>query len=287
MDNYEHEIACPNNKGIRNYLWYDYFHDSTIDNLSFDCRKGLLTLQIVCHREIEFICNEHSDAHVDKPYAIDENTDNFTYILRFKGVKHFREERLVTNGDYINGRFKDTAILRKLSAVNKQPLFHFRIQIADGYMDIIFSNFIVIKKSGRAKCPAQNVDNQTNKPLTDADYKMALDGEDFNRFFAMQRLFKGNGFGLLEIARSNLRLDVMYETSCLYSAYLLGKFGDTSDTQNLFDLLLNIEEHIVTKSTCRSNVMLIGRNIMDAIELIHYRNTKNFCAQDVSLKIHV
>ena len=25
MDNYEHEIACPENKGIRNYLWYDHF----------------------------------------------------------------------------------------------------------------------------------------------------------------------------------------------------------------------------------------------------------------------
>ena len=26
MWNYEHEILCSDNKEIRNYLWYDYFH---------------------------------------------------------------------------------------------------------------------------------------------------------------------------------------------------------------------------------------------------------------------
>jgi hypothetical protein len=55
MNNYEHEIICPDNKGIRNYLWYDHFHDSKIDSIFFDHRKELVTLTFECCRDIEYI----------------------------------------------------------------------------------------------------------------------------------------------------------------------------------------------------------------------------------------
>ena len=271
MDNYEHEIACPDNKGIRNYLWYDYFHDSKIDNISFNHRKGLVTLTIECSREMEEIRNMlKGDYDVRRAY-IDENIDSFTYILAFKGTKYFHTERLIMVNDYINGRFKDTALLRKLIAENKKPYYHFRIQIADGYMDIIFSDFTIRKRAGRVKYPIKEISYQTCKSLTDDDKKAALDGDDFERFLVMQKLFKESDLSLPEIARKNLWFDDDGD-ACLYSAYLLGKFGDISDVSKLLELYLKIEEQLISKSICRCDAILPKRNIMDAIELIYQRN---------------
>jgi hypothetical protein len=81
MNNYKHEIACPDNKGIRNYLWCDYFHDSKIDNISFDHRKGLVTLPLECSREMEDVWNKLKGDHDTRRAYIDENIDSFTYIL--------------------------------------------------------------------------------------------------------------------------------------------------------------------------------------------------------------
>jgi len=273
MDNYEHEIACPDNKGVRNYLWYDHFHDSKIDNISFDHRKGLVTLTLECCRDIEDIWNKlKGDDNTRRAY-IAENIDSFTYILTFKGAKYFHSERIIMVNDYINGRFKETALLKKLATENKKPLYHFRIQIDDGYMDIIFSDFIIRKRVGRVKYPVDEITYQTCKSLTDDEKKAALEGDDFERFLVMQHLYKVNDPGLLEIARSNLLLDNEHEDTCLYSAYLLGKLGGASDVPKLLDLFLNVEDYLISKSVCRCSAILIKRNILDAIELIHHRTT--------------
>jgi len=272
MNNYEHEIACPNNKGIRNYLWYDHFHDSKIDYISFNHRKGLLTLTLECCRDIEDIWNKLKDDHDVRRAYIKENIDSFIYILTFKGIKYFHTERLIMVNDYINGRFKDTALLRKLIAEYKKPFYHFRIQIDDGYMDIIFSDFTIRKRAGRVKYPIEEIAFTTCKSLSDDDKKAALDGDDFERFLAMQKLFQESDPSLPEIARKNLWFDDDGD-ACLYSAYLLGRFGDMSDVSKLLELYLRIEEHLVSKSICRCGAVLPKRTIMDAIELIYQRNT--------------
>jgi len=272
MDNYDHEIACPDNRGILNYLWYDHFHDSKIDNISFDHRRGLVTLTLRCCRDIENKWNVLKGDHDARESYIDENIDSFTYILTFKGTRYFHSERIIENNDYINGRFKETAQLKKLAAKNKKALYHFRIQIDDGFTDIIFSDFFIRKKIGRVKYLVNEVICQPIKSLTDDSKKAALDGGDFEQFLAMQNLYKTNGAGLLEIARGNLLLDSEHEDSCLYSAYLLGKIGDNSDVPKLLDLFLNIENYLISKSLYRCNTKLIKQNIMDAIELIRYRN---------------
>jgi hypothetical protein len=140
-------------------------------------------------------------------------------------------------------------------------------------MDIIFSDFIIRKKAGRVKYPIEEISYQTCKSLTDDDKKTALEGDDFERFLAMKKLFQKNDPTLPEIARNNLRLDEEHEDACLYSAYLLGKFGDMSDVSKLLELYLRIEEHLVSKSICRCGAVLPKRTIMDAIELIYQRNT--------------
>jgi len=92
--------------------------------------------------------------------------------------------------------------------------------------------------------------------------------DDYERVLAMQKCFRENKQGLLEIARQHLRLADGNEDSCLYSAYLLGKLGDSSDIPKLFDLYLSVEKCLGAK-TC--SILLLKRNIMDSIEAIQYR----------------
>jgi len=267
MNNYEHEITCPDNKGIRNYLWYDHFHDSNIVDISFNHRKGLAVMALESCRDIDNMWDKlKGDFDVRRAY-IDENIDSFTYILTFKRAKYFHSERLVMGDDYINGRFKDTAMLKKLIAENKKQLYHFRIQTNDGFIDVIFSDFTIKKKAGRVKYPINEIIRQTNKRFTEDAIKTALNGDDFGRFLAMRELYQENDPMLLDIARKNLWFDDDGD-ACLYSAYLLGKLGDTNDIPNLLEIYLKIEERPVF----RYNAVQPKRIVLDAIELIHYRD---------------
>lgn len=42
MFGFYHEITCPDHRAIRNYLWFDHFHDSTVHHIAFNDKKGLL-----------------------------------------------------------------------------------------------------------------------------------------------------------------------------------------------------------------------------------------------------
>jgi hypothetical protein len=271
MDNFEHEITCPENKGIRNYLWYDYFHDSKIVNVFFDHKKGIVILTLQCCREIEEMWNRLTGSNEIRRTYIDENNDSFIYYLTFIGTKYYHCERLIMDNDYINGRFKDTALLRKLVAENVNQLYHFRIQVDHGYIDIIFSGFIIRKKVGRVKFPVKETNCRTCKRFGEEAIKVALDGDDFDRFLAMETLFHENDSALLEIARQNLWFDDD-GFACLYSTYILGKLGNADDIPKLLKLYLKIEQDPMFKLTCRCSAILPKRNILDAIELIYQRN---------------
>ena len=278
MSNYEHEIVCPDNDGIRNYLWYDYFHDSKISCVSFDHQKGLVALTLECSRDIADVWKKLKyDNDIFDAY-IHEKIDNFTYILTFKGTKYFHVERLIMVNDYINGRFKDTALLRTRTGESKKPLYHYRIQIDDGYMDIVFSDFFIRKKVGRVKYTIGKIQHQTYIPLTVYEKKAALDGDDFERFSTMQKLFRVNDPALLRIARENLWFDD-YGDACLYSAYLIGKLGDMNDVPKLLEIYSLIEEHLFSITACRCNAILPKRVILDSIELIYHRNA-SFVTKD-------
>jgi len=271
MDNYEHEIKCPEDNVIYKYLWFDYFHDSKINNISFNREKCEVMLTIECTRDINDMWNKINGTLDNKQKYIDEHMDTFIYNLSFRGAEYFHIERLIVMNDYLSGRFKDTALLRKLSGENKSPLYHYRIQIDDGYMEIIFSNFNLRKKTGRVKYSIDNTFHQTQESVTSTDIKEALNGDDSMRFKAMQKLYKANAHEISEIARKNINFED-YGDSCLYSAFLLGKFGNLSDIPSLMELYLNIEEYLTSKSVSRCSTILPKRNILDAIELIKFRN---------------
>lgn len=267
MDNYEHEIECPQNKAILRYLWYDYFHDSTIEQIDFDHKKKNLTLALRCSRDIDKKWKKLKGDDGERRLYINEHLDQFTYILQFAGVRYFHAERLIMRNDYINGRFKDTALLRKLKAEANQSLYHFRIQTDDGYLDVVFSGFQIRKKAGRVKYSAVEIADRA-----EAASFSNFEGGDFERFLAMQKLYKANDISLLEIARKNMQLVDENEDTCLYCASLLGKCGQVSDVPNLLDLYSKIEDYMGDRSYCRYSTLLPKRNILDAIELIQFRN---------------
>lgn len=271
MNNYEHEIECPQNRGIINYLWNDYFHDSKIQHIEFEHKRGSVIFTLECSRDMDEKREQLNGIHEERLSYIRQHMDEFTYVLSFEGVLYFHGERLIMENDYINGRFKNTALLCKLKAETKKPLFHFRMQIDDGYIDIVFSNFHVRKKEGRVKYPVREILYQTESS-SEIEKNIDLPGDDFERFLVLQKLHNAKYESLLKIARENLRLENGFEDSCLYSAYLLGKYGDATDIKSLFDLYLNIEPYLLSESICSYSAPLPKRNILDAIELIQHRN---------------
>ena len=149
MNNFEHEIDCPRNKAIHCLLWHDYFHDSEVKDISFDYKKKLISFVVESFRDKENKWRKLKGDDDSKREYIATHTDEFIYYLTFKGVEYFNLERLPSFNDYINGRFKDTALLRKINEEDKRKCYHFRIQFDDGYGDIVFRDFIIRKKVGR------------------------------------------------------------------------------------------------------------------------------------------
>lgn len=281
--NFDHEIPCPPNKAINTFLWYDYFHDSHLQNIEFVQSKRTVTLTYECARDIE---KKWKELKGDQPYKIqyiESHADEFIYYLTFKHVSYFQVDRLPCANDYLNGRFKDSALLHYINAEQKYPCYHFRIQCADGYIDIIFRDFIIRKKQGRLRylntpysamiCSCLD-DPVLNETITELVIQ-AQTGGDFERFLAMSKLWQLKYGELIQLARENITLPDDYEDSILYSAYLLGKVGDESDLPLLQRLYLSIQKSMTEKPICLCSTLLPKRNILDAIESINYRSTNN------------
>lgn len=274
MNNYEHEIECPENKGIASYLWHDYFHDSTVLNICFDRRKNHVTFEIECSRDMDKKYNElKSDSAAWEEY-MENQGNNYIYLLTFKNSEYFHVERLLGCSDYLNGRFKVTALLKELQKESKRQLYHFRIQFPDGYADMIFSDFIIRKKQGRVKYDT-NVGYSTTEGMKllerDNTVKRAKTGDETERLFALHDLYKNKDADIQVIARENLNFSPELVDSNLYAAYILGKIGDESEYSNLMKLYFGIEKNMMAQSVCYMSPLLPRRNIMDAIELIQAR----------------
>lgn len=276
MNNFEHEIECPKNRSIYCFLWQDYFHDSEIRDISFDQHNKHLCLTIESCRDREKKWNTLKGNNDLKRDYIKTHKDEFIYYLTFKGVEYFHMERMPSCNDYINGRFKDTALLREINEEVKRKCYHFRIQLDDGYCDIVFKDFIIRKRIGRVFY----YNKDYNEPLhyyqlIDDDVDNATHGDDICRLIAMQKLWIAKHPKLLQMARENILLDNDFPDSRLYSAYLLGKLGDETDLPILYDMYFNIESDMMADSICRCSTLLPKRNIMDAIEDIKYRCNKS------------
>jgi hypothetical protein len=265
MHNYEHEIACPDNRAIRKYLWEDYFHDSKITDIKFDKSSNKVVLTLESNTDLNDAFEKFKMNHEEFWEYVSRNINKFTYELIFIGAQHVQIERRLDSSDYINGRFKDTALVNKLSIGRKKKLYHFRIKVADGFLDVIFSDFNIRKKEGNVDYKVHNTSFQfmPDNLLDEIEIvKLAKHGEDFERYKAMKELYEMGYPNLLDIVRHNMDLNDELEDTCFYACFLLGILGEQEDIINLL--------HIFCRIDCfyKSSQYLIKKNILDAIEKI-------------------
>lgn len=277
MWNFEHEIPCPDNRAIQCYLWYDWFHDSAIKR--FDFQEADLIVTVQCCRDMDAFFDRHKSwPHERCREYIHSHLEEFTYHLRFTRLAYFRTDfaHELNNNDYINGRFKQSALLRRLQAQNPKARYHLRIQTANGYMDIVFQDFQIRKGHGRVRyypVDFHNVGLYTAAPLkyVFAETEETAD-DDFDRFQEILCMQKEADPRLLEVLRRHAALDMRYEDSCILSLYLLGKYGDTVDLPLLMRKLEMIESELEqTGYVVPTAALLPKRIILDAVEEIQER----------------
>jgi hypothetical protein len=182
-------------------------------------------------------------------------------------------EDTVVASEYINGRFKNSALLRSKQSRSKTSLFHIRLQLSEGYCDIVFNRFIVKKVNGRVRYISDSHEDTRFDPPTPTDIErdsLMNEGiDDYDSFFIMAALYRLKDPMLLDIARRAIRLATADADSRLYSCYLLGKLGDSMDIPALLDRY---------RDACNSNNMddyvhaFHRKIILDAIEEIMSRS---------------
>jgi hypothetical protein len=298
MYNYEHEIEKPHDKAMIKFLWNDYFHDSNVENVSFDNKKNHLIITLISCRDQECLWDKIKGADDWKRQYFKENKDHFTYYLCFEKVSHFTLQSSVKWTNYINGRFKETACLKIIQSWGKEKLYHFRIQLSNGYSDIVFKNFKVRKKIGRINYNIEEELGQINSIVMDSHFfetvesnlsdeenessffsktedfnkylEQAKNGKDFDRFIAMSVLYEKKYENLLELVRNNLILDAEWLDCSAYAAYLLGKIGINEDITKLYGYHAFLNRLIAKENNYPYNVF-IERTVLDSIELLNLK----------------
>lgn len=115
----------PDNRAIQCYLWCDWFHDSAIKR--FDFQEADLIITVQCCRDMDAFFDRHKSwSHERCREYIHSHLEAFTYHLRFTRLAYFRTDfaHELNDNDYINGRFKQSAMLRRLQAQNPKARYH-------------------------------------------------------------------------------------------------------------------------------------------------------------------
>lgn len=257
---YDFEATFPLEKPVRKFLLSDYFHDSRICSLKQDANRRELVVRLQCCRDWE---RAGEGALEDARY---------TYILRFIGVHGFRSVTELSWPEYINGRFKQTAWLCEQQKHGKRKLYQFRIGLADGYLDILFSRFSVRKVIGRVsytdikefgafykdwykRSPEQIERIREALKTTSPD---SLD-DDLNLAF----LYANKATDLPQHCRRLLTGDAS-QAAKAYAAWLLGKCGTQNDLPLIWEAF-RIEKERKSYDFGSDDPMKY-RNYMDAIE---------------------
>lgn len=250
MFNFEHEIESIKDRYLTYFFAYDYFHDGGIHSIEFCDHKDALKLLISCEREWA------QDNNPD----IDRFDDKYLYNVYFERCMYFNSEINGPFQEYINGRFKKSAKLEELSLKTKRRLYHLRIQVSGGFIDIIFSRFSIKKVSGEEiKIPSRigfNPFETLNKKFKNLSIEQVRDiaskGDWFDSYCALQYLALVEDKDSVSIALNELqREDEFIQIAAIYA---LGKLGDKEVLPVLVDLWLK-ETHPIFR-----------RHIQDAIE---------------------
>jgi hypothetical protein len=278
MYNYKHEIEIPDDRAIRYYLWSDYFHDSQISNIEFvdKSRKqkvfidpSSVLLTVVSDGDFR---EAHKCDELSKFYL--EPRDKYVYFLRFDECLYYINDMESCKNVYLNGRFKDSALLARLEQGHSKKFYHLRIQTTGGYMDIVFGGFKIRKQEGRVR--AKDVEGYDytklwiERNLAKDDYgninrniliSMAESGDDVERYYAISYLASYCNASVLAQARKIIVLDRKeFEMARIAAIWIIGMQGNEQDIQALTEEYFNV-----------SNSRIFNRHILDAIERIKIR----------------
>ena len=275
MLNFSHEIPCPDDRAMRKFLWFAYFHDSDVLHVTHDAPAcGDVTLTLRSCLDTDEIYKTLRGTWEEKHAQFEPLLPRVTYLLRFHRVRHFRHvmnDQVCRCADEIlDLRFKDTPLLHRLEKEWGRPLYHLRIETAQGLIDIVFERFSIRKQEGRVdyRCDwdvtADEWLYRMQDVLRDADDSPEAAG--YNRSCALcARLYRlhvaEDAPALLALARELLSgpvdpaLDAPY-----YAAHLLGHYGDESDIPLLTRLYLIPTRYALART-----------GVQDAIERITER----------------
>lgn len=270
IHNYEHEIPLVEDIGMRKFLWSDYFHDSVISDISFEnpskkaaWRSDTVSLTLFCERDCERACQALSEKARPDDWREFLTSGKFTYVLTFSGVKHFEIKTDFGAMEYLNGRFKDSRLVRELNAGSKTPYYHFRIQITWGYIDLVFRRLKIRKTNGRVNYSTKGycfAGTSSHGTVQESERLQPVfpigEADDFDCFFTMQKLSADGNPALAAYARECLKSDLPIEDAKPYAAYLLGKLGNKSDLDLVREIFFQTDDE------------LIKRHILDAIEAL-------------------
>lgn len=272
MLNFSHEIPCPDDRAMRKFLWFAYFHDSDVLHVTHDTpAAGDLTLTLRSCRDSDEIYKTLKGTWEEMHAQFEPLLPRVTYLLHFHRVRHFRHvmnDHVCRCADEIlDLRFKDTPLRRRLEKEWGKPLYHLRIETAQGLIDIVFDRFSIRKQEGRVdyRCDwdvtADEWVYRMQDVLRDADDSPEADG--YNRACAhcarLYRLHVAQDYpALLALARELLSGPVSpAHDAPYYAAHLLGHYGDESDLPLLTRLYLTPTRYALARA-----------GVQDAIERI-------------------
>ncbi len=252
MYNYEHETKEIKDRYLRNFIFYDYFHDSVITEIKILNEGKLIQIELSCEREWP--------SHDWEKYVTDKN---YTYKLCFINCYYFEYQRdnFGTYAEYLNGRFKNSARLAEINKKSKRHNYHLRIQLADGYLDFIFSKFQMEKYNANISLPKRVslnwhfdfIKNKFRDMNIDEVHTIAVSGDYLLRSYAIEYLWYIGDDSILEIACNSLS----DEDACIPAIFVIGNNGGLEHIESLNNLLKQEDSSYI-----------FSRHIRDAIEKI-------------------
>lgn len=250
MYNYnDYEANLPKDKASYKVLYNDYFHDSLITEIHISPKMHSLEIHIQCQRECE------AESHNLPKDILNEK---YGYILTFLGVSFLEVNTSLQGCEYINGRFK---------AIPKGK-YYFRMQTADGYIDIGYRRFQLRKQIGRVSYigitefdPWMNRSQAVSEDQIAAILKKLADNQyteeqEFDLFLDLQRLYTAKMTGIASYLRRIVASGWDSEDAVPYAAWLLGKFGSPCD----IPLLRQLQGH--------ADSPMIKKNLFDAMDAL-------------------
>ena len=278
MHNYDHDIDCPKDRAMYKFLWCDYFHDSDILSVEMEGKgRNCVVMRLGSDRDARAVwkrfCGDYEKWHD----YVESHQEQFIYVLKFRHV--FYLDRRQEGGwrcDFLNARFKDTAILRRFSRKAKRQLYHLRIHTSDGFIDLVFGEFEIRRAVGRVNYSMNMIMepeqlNDFEKEMTLEREYTALPEDDFDRFLLLERMYESGHPSLLKAARDCMNSKDPCEDAKPYAAYLLGKIGASTDIPAMMDAYFELEKNLLGCGYDYHTVVQRRQNILDAVELIRFR----------------